>query len=183
MRPRTTHTIMAEFETEQDAIDALHDLEQLPMRDHLRCAVHHRDHHADLVRAENHLLGRVGLAMGIGAPIGAAGGLAVMLVWASADRAVTTGMVLGVGLIAGSLFGILLGGITGIAWGSKEVEEAGHWERMHLADHEVVIALLDDAAADAEVTDRWDHTPVALPEEIRRIFADHHGHPAMVGTG
>jgi hypothetical protein len=182
MRTHPMHTMMAEFDSEQDAIDALHDLEALPLQGHLHCTVHHRDDHADLVRAENHLLQRVGLSMLLGAPLGGLGGLGVMSMWAAVDSTVSRGLVLGVGLIAGSLFGLLLGGITGIAWGSHEIEEAGRWECMHLADHEVVIALLDDDVVDTEVPDLRDATPIAVPEEIRRIFADHHGRAALLGT-
>jgi hypothetical protein len=175
------HTMMAEFDSEEDAVDALHDLERLPLQGHLRCTVHHRDEHLELVRAEDHLLRRLGLCMVVGAPIGAVAGMAVMLAWASSNSSVSSGLVLGVGLGAGTIFGLLLGGIIGIAWGSREIEEAGRWERMHLADHEVVIALIDDESLNTEVPDLDDATPVAVPEEIRKIFAQHHGHPAMVG--
>jgi len=182
MRQHPIHTMMAEFDTEEDAAEALQDLERLPLQGHLRCTVHHRDEHLGLVRAEQHLLQRLGLAMTVGAPIGALAGLGIMSMWAAADASISRGMVLGVGLGAGIIFGMLLGGIIGIAWGSREIEEAGRWERMHLADHEVVIALLDDESVDAEVLDLHDATPIAVPEEIRRIFADHHGHTAMIGT-
>ena len=182
MRQHPTHTMMAEFDSEQDAIEALHDLESLPLQGHLQCAVHHRDDHRDLVLAENHLLQRVGLSMLLGAPLGGLSGLGVMSLWAAMDASVSRGLVLGVGLIAGSIFGLLLGGITGIAWGSREIEEAGRWECMHLADHEVVVAMLDDDVVEAEVLDLHDATPIAVPEEIRRIFADHHGRAALIGT-
>ncbi len=177
-----THDLAAAFTTEADALEALHDIEGLALGPHAQVVLHHAGDHEDLRVAEVRLIGTVERAMLVGLPIGALAGVALMAATAAVEPGISRAMVIGVGLVAGAICGLLFGGVVAIAWRSREIEEAETWERSHRCEQEVLVARLDDEAMQRRVTDRSATAAVAVPEEIRRIFSDHHGHPLQLSV-
>ena len=158
------HHVAARFPSDDDALDAVHDLDALPGHEHLRLEVHRGADH-EVERAETQLVSRVVVCMVVGVPIGVALGFAIMMAIDLWIEPMTVGLITGVGIPAGGLFGLLVGGIAGLAWGAGELEKARAIGCLHLAEHEdVVVAEMDTAAVRRE-----------LPSQIREVFAAHQG--------
>jgi hypothetical protein len=176
-RPRR-HRIAAAFDSEADADAALADLR--PLAHEIHVDVHLAGCH-DVDEAERGLGVTMVRCILITIPVTIVVMLGLGLLFRSAlgDQSFTDVLAVAVG--AGGIFGILFGGIVGIALSARRLDEASSPTVEHRAE-EVLVARIERGALHNPNLRRTEYDGMRtravvdhLEDRVRQVFEEHHG--------
>lgn len=165
----------AVFHGEHELSEAIADLDQLEPGNgagphHLKLEVH-VGHGSDLAAAEHTVWRDLGVGMAIGAPIGMVTMAGLLAVIAVVIDAPSVGVYAAAGLGPGAIFGLLFGGLSGLAAGNKAVPTALRWESSTADDGDAVLVTeFDLLGNDDDFSDR-----------VAAVIRRHHGE-ALAGS-